>query len=167
MLISLIWAMSLNRVIGKDGSLPWHLPDELAYFRQTTSGKPVIMGRKTFDSVGRKALPKRKNIVISRGEIVEPDVEHTRSIEEAFDLARKTRADECFVLGGSDTYRLSLPFADRLYQTIVHGQVDGDILFPEYDLSNWQVISSKFHPVDDRHAYGFEMQVLERKPAAS
>ena len=87
MLISLIWAMSLNRVIGKDGSLPWHLPDELAYFRQTTSGKPVIMGRKTFDSVGRKALPKRKNIVISRGEIVEPDVEHTRSIEafEAFD----------------------------------------------------------------------------------
>lgn len=120
------------------------------------------MGRKTFDSNGRRAFPKRKNIVISRGTLEESGVIQARSIDEALDKACATGCEECFVIGGSYIYALALPLANRLYQTIVHVELEGDTFFPEFDMANWNLLSSKHHASDSQHLYAFDMQILER-----
>ena len=164
MILSLIAAASDNNVIGKDGGLPWKLPAEMKFFRDTTSGKPVIMGRKTFESIGRP-LPKRRNIVVSReaGLYIE-GCETTTSLEAALALVTHDDVEEAFVIGGEQIYRLALPFADRIYLTQVHMTVEGGTaFFPEFDRSVWQEIRREAHSADDENAVAFTIVVLERK----
>uniref|UniRef100_A0A831U5D2 Dihydrofolate reductase n=1 Tax=Geobacter metallireducens TaxID=28232 RepID=A0A831U5D2_GEOME len=129
MTITIIAAMAGNRVIGKEGRIPWHLPDDLARFRAITMGHPVIMGRRTFDSIGRP-LPGRLNIVLTRREWYAPKgVAVARSLAEALELAGT--AGEVFICGGGQVYREALPLADRIHLTVVHLPFDGDVTFPE------------------------------------
>lgn len=163
MMISLIVAASSNNVIGRDGGLPWHLPDDLRLFKRVTTGKPVIMGRRTFESIG-KPLPDRRNIVMTR----DPDYAATgcevvSSVSEAIDLVGG--ADEVMIIGGGQVYRDFLPRADRIYLTRVQEEVAGDTFFPEIDETAWQLVSSEHHDADDKHRHAFEMMVLERRRA--
>lgn len=160
MKISLIAAMSENRVIGRDGALPWHLPADLARFKSITTGQTVIMGRKTFESVG-KPLPNRRSIVISRnGEYRCEGVVVVHSFDEA--LEHRTGQEEVFVLGGQAIYELALPRADRLYLTLVHASIDGDTYFPPFDPSEWALVEDEPHEADDRHAYAFSFRRYDR-----
>lgn len=133
MKISFIAAISINRVIGRDNKIPWHLSEDLKRFKNLTLGHPVIMGRKTFESIGRP-LPKRINIVITRDESYSPEgVEVTHSIEEAIELAKqKEGSEEIFIIGGGQIYSQSMHLADKLYLTIVDQEVEGDVFFPDY-----------------------------------
>jgi dihydrofolate reductase len=163
MTVSLVVAASTNNVIGRDGELPWHLPDDLRHFKRITTGKPVIMGRRTFESIGRP-LPDRQNIVMTR----DPDYaaegcEVVASVAEAMDVAGD--ADEVMVIGGGQVYRDFLPRADRIYMTRVQAEVQGDTRFPSIDGNTWRLVSSEHHAADDRHRHAFEMMVFERRPA--
>lgn len=134
--ISLVAAMAHNRVIGKEGQMPWHLPGELAYFKEITLGKPIIMGRATFESIGRP-LPGRRNIVISRQpHVLPPTVETAASPQAALDLVKDVA--EVMIIGGGQIYRHFLPQATRLYLTHIELQVDGDTFFPDWHEAQWQ-----------------------------
>ena len=171
--VALIWAMSRNRVIGKDNQLPWHLPDDLRHFKRTTLGAPIIMGRLTFESTGG-ALPGRTNIVVTSGDLggaasdtaKAGNVVLARSIDEALDIGRKQASidgrERCFVCGGQAVYAATLSCADELFVTQVEASVDGDAFFPEFDLNNWQLASEEAHAVDDRHALAFSFQHYTR-----
>ena len=162
MRITLMAAMAENRVIGRDNTLPWHLPEDLARFKRRTEGHVVIMGRRTFESVGRP-LPNRRSIVITRKrDYHPPGAEIARSLEEALERARESKSDEVFILGGAEIYTLALPEVDRLELTIVHADVSGDTFFPECDLSEWTLIDEQRHEADDRHAYAFSFRTYER-----
>ena len=165
MRISLIVAVSQNNVIGRDNQLPWHLPEDLQYFKAVTMGKPLIMGRKTFESIGRP-LPGRANIVITRN----PDwtaegVEIVADIEAAFAFAQKacsvSGGDEVMVIGGEQIYRSCLARSDRLYLTRVEARVEGDAFFPELDEDDWQQVAEKMPEKVEKHAYRF--LILDRK----
>lgn len=160
--VSLIWAMARNRVIGKDNWLPWDLPDELAYFRNTTAGKPVVMGRRTYESVNRP-MPGRLNIVLSRRGFSADGVTVVGTMEEALAVAAGDPADECFVIGGADVYVAAFPHADRLHATFIDAEIEGDTFFPPFDFKGWTVVASEHHPVDARHAYAYEIRVYERE----
>ena len=163
MRVTLIAAMAENRVIGRDNALPWHLPDDLARFKQRTEGHVVIMGRRAFESVGRP-LPNRRSIVITRKhDYHPPGAEIARSLEEALERARETKQDEVFILGGAEIYTVALPEVDRLELTIVHADVSGDTLFPECDLDEWSLIDEQRHEADPRHAYAFSFRTYERR----
>lgn len=156
MRISLIAAKSENGVIGKDNKLPWHLPEDLKYFKKMTLGKPVIMGRKTFESMGSKPLPNRENIVLTRYEgLVLPGCIIVNSVEGA--LAAAGSSAEAMVIGGAEIYSLFLPIADRLYLSIIPQIIDGDSFFPKLDMENWQLVSEEKH-------IGFTTQIFDRKP---
>ncbi len=163
MKVSLVVAMARNGVIGRDGKLPWHLPDDLKRFKATTVGRAVIMGRKTFESIG-KALPNRQNIVITRrGELATATAQGcdvVASLEEA--LARVLVRDECFVIGGGEIYRAALPRADRILLTQVDADVEGDVRFPPFDAKEWTEVACESHPADERHAYAFAIVTLQR-----
>lgn len=135
-IISAIAAMSENRMIGQDNKLPWHVPEDLKHFKDTTRGKPIIMGRKTFESLGCKPLPGRKNIILTRSEnyVVHEGVYVFSKLENAIEEAKKDEKDEVFIGGGEEIYRLAMPLTDRIYLTIIHTTVDGDAKFPEVDL---------------------------------
>jgi dihydrofolate reductase len=167
MKVSLIVAVSRNGVIGLNNQLPWHLPEDLKYFKSVTMGKPLIMGRKTFDSIGRP-LPGRTNIVITRdAEWHAEGVQVAQTLLQAMTLARLACADagaeEIMVIGGEQIYRLTLPVADRLYLTEVQAEVEGDAFFPEYDPDQWQQVSEQLPEKTDTHPYRY--LVLERKPS--
>ena len=160
MKISIIAAMSENRVIGRDGSLPWHLPADLARFKTITTGHTVIMGRKTFESVG-KPLPNRRSIVITRNN----DYQHegvviAHSMDEALDHA--AGEDEVFVLGGQAIYEVAFPRADCLYITIVHATIKGDTYFPTCNLDEWRLVEDDRHEADERHAHAFSFRQYAR-----
>ena len=161
MILSAIWAMTRNRVIGKNGDLPWRLPDDQRFFRRTTLGKPIIMGRKTFDEIGRP-LPKRRNIVLSRRGLDVEGVEVARDLESALALARSDAPEETFIIGGAQIYALALPMLDRLYMTLIDTELEGDTWFPEFDLAGWREVHRTEHPADDRHAWAFTISVFER-----
>ncbi len=161
--ISLIWAMTRNRVIGKDNWLPWDLPDELAFFRRVTSGKPVIMGRRTFESVNRP-MPGRLNVVLSRRGFEAPGVTVVADMDAAFSAAAADPADECFVIGGTELYAVSLPVADRLYATFIDAELDGDTFFPAFDFEGWRMVQCCHHDIDARHAYAYDIRIYERAP---
>lgn len=155
--------MTRNRVIGRDGRLPWNLPDEMAYFRRTTLGKPIVMGRKTFDSHAGKPFPRRTNIVLSRQEQVHHHVRWVNGLDEGIAAARETHANECFVIGGEAIYKVALPIADRLYETVIDADLPGDTYFPTYDETAWTVLSEVRHKSDKRHVYPFRIRLLVRK----
>lgn len=142
--LSIVVAMTPDRVIGKNGGLPWHIPEDLKHFRSVTMGHPIIMGRVTHDSIGR-ALPGRANIVISRrtgARFVGCEV--VDSLEDAIKLARRTGDSEPMIIGGASIYTLALPLCTRIYMTEVKQQVDGDTFFPELDLSQWRESARRF-----------------------
>jgi dihydrofolate reductase len=159
--LSLIVAMTPGRVIGRDNGLPWHLPDDLRRFKAITLGKPVVMGRRTFESIGRP-LPGRRNLVLSRRTDFAPaGVEVVRDLDAAFAAAGD--AAEIMVIGGAEVYALALPRATRLYVTEVHGEVAGDVRFPAIDPADWQEVESVEHPADARHAHAMTFRRLERR----
>lgn len=157
--------MSRNRVIGRDNTLPWKLPDELQYFKEQTLGKPVIMGRKTFESMS-SPLPNRLNIVLTRTKQNLNKVVVVPSLKEALDHAKQhcdeKAIEECFVIGGSSVYAEALPHAQRLYATTVNAAIQGDAYFPEYDESLWKLVHETRHPEDSKHAYSFDIRRFER-----
>ena len=160
-IVSLVVAMAENRVIGRAGGLPWRLPDDLKHFKRLTLDHTVIMGRRTFDEVGRP-LANRRNVVISRNADFHPaGVTVVPSLDEALALAATEK--EVFVVGGGEIYRQALPRADRLYITLIHATVEGDTTFPAIDQSAWALESEQFHPADDRHEYGFTIKELRRR----
>lgn len=160
MRISLIVAASANHVIGAGGKLPWHLPNDFRYFKQTTLGKPVLMGRRTWHSIGQP-LPGRDNIVITRQRDFDaPGATVVRSPAEA--LAKAGSVAEIMVIGGGQIYGLFLDQAERIYLTRVSTHVDGDTFFPEPDSSQWSLASSEPHGADERHEFDYEFRVYDR-----
>jgi dihydrofolate reductase len=158
--VALVVAMAQNGVIGRNGALPWHLPDDLKYFKVVTSGKPVLMGRRTFESIG-KPLPGRRNLVLSRNaSAAAPGVEYVTSVEQARSLA--ARAAELCVIGGAQVYALALPLATRIYLTRVEAVLAGDTYFPLQDFSGWRASEAVAHAADERHAYAMSFVTLER-----
>lgn len=157
----MIAALDRNRAIGRGNALPWHLPDDLKRFKALTLGKPVLMGRRTAESLGR-ALPKRRNLVLTRsGRVPFDGMEAVASLDEAFAIA--DGAEELCVIGGGELYALSLPFASRLHLTHVDTAVEAaDAFFPAYDPTDWRVVSRAEHAADDRHAFAFEFVDYER-----
>ncbi len=165
MILSLVAAVSENRVIGNQNTLPWHLPDDLAHFRRFTLGKPIIMGRKTFESIG-KVLSQRTNIVITRGEgseIQKQGALVAHSVAEALECARRTGADEACIIGGADVYAQTMHIASRLCLTIVHAEVQGDAFFPEISPLEWRETSREEHPADSAHAFPFSFVSYEKR----
>ncbi len=160
-MISIIAAMGKNRELGLEGKLPWHLPDDFKRFKNLTTGHAVIMGRKTFESIG-KPLPQRKNIIITRdAAYAAPGCVVVHSMEEAF----KAAADdtETFVVGGAEIYKLALPYAHKMYLTLVDAAPQADAYFPEFDKSEWTVAQEEPHPSDEKHQYPFVFTVFVRK----
>jgi dihydrofolate reductase len=163
MVLSLLLAASENNVIGKNNQLPWHLPDDLKYFKNLTWGLPILMGRKTFDSIG-KPLPGRKSIVITRDQNWRHDgVAVVHSVEDATRKAESFGAKEIFVIGGAEIFHATLPSANRIYLTRIHHEFDGDVFFPEIDTHNWECTSSRFCAADEKNAFDHTYQVWERK----
>jgi dihydrofolate reductase len=162
-LISLIVAMAQNGVIGRDNSLPWRLPEDLKRFRAFTLGKPILMGRKTFESIGRP-LPERANLVLTRDRGWFADgVIVVHSVAEA--LTQAGASAELVAIGGAEIYRLLLPLARRIYLTHVLADVPGDITFPEFDPTQWADLECSSQPADEEHAYPLTFMTLERRNA--
>jgi dihydrofolate reductase len=159
--IAFVVAFDRNRVIGKDGVLPWRLPDDMRHVRTITMGKPMIMGRRTFDSIG-KPLPGRTSIVLTSDPVFHPDgVLVARTPDEALRLAGD--ASEVIVFGGAAVFAAFLPMADRMYLTEVDTAVEGgDTYFPAFDESEWREVERVDHPRDDRHPFGFRIRTLDR-----
>jgi len=162
----MIVATADNNIIGKDNTMPWHLPADLAYFKKMTLGKPIIMGRKTYESIGRP-LPGRRNIVISRDEsYVAEGIDTVTSVEHALALVDGSDGSqavkEIMVIGGGAIYKHCLPNADRLYVTHIKAKVDGDTQFPNYDNASWQKTSSELRSSDEKNAYDLNFCVYER-----
>jgi len=164
--IALICAMARNRVIGRGNTLPWRLPADLKYFRELTTGHALLMGRKTFESLGRP-LPNRINIVItSQRDYAPVGALVVHSLDEAMALAAthgSPASPELFVIGGENLYAQMLPRADRLYITLVEAEVEGDAWFPQFDQEAWQERECRAHPADDKNPYACVFRVLERK----
>lgn len=159
--LSLIVAMDEGGLIGRENGLPWRLPDDLAFFKRTTMGKPVIMGRKTYESIG-KPLPGRENIVISRqADYRAPGCTVVGGIEEI--STNNTDADELMIMGGSQIYSQSLPLACRLYVTRIHSRFEGDAWFPEVEWSNWSKVRTEYVPADQNNLYRHSFELWVRK----
>lgn len=159
--VSAIVAAAENNAIGKDNELLWHLPNDLRFFKQTTSGHAVIMGRKTYESVG-KPLPNRRNLVVTRQkDYLLEGAEVVHSLEAA--LARCSDETEVFIVGGAEIYRQALPITHRVYLTRVHAELPGDAYFPDLHERDWVLVSEEKHNPDERHAYGYSFQVYERR----
>lgn len=163
MKLSVLAAMGENRVIGCQGELPWRLPAEMKRLRQLTIGHCLLMGRKTWESIGRP-LRKRTSIVITRNAGYEaPGAVVVSDLDAAIVAARERGEVEAFVFGGAEIYALALPLADRLYLTRVHASPPGDVLFPLFAESEWKLVSEVEHPADDRHKYAFSFEEYERR----
>ncbi len=163
MILSLLVAADEQNVIGKDNQLPWHLPNDLKYFKNLTWGLPVVMGRKTFESIG-KPLPGRKNIVITRNKDYRADgVEVVHEIENAIAVARKAGAREVFVIGGAEIFTSVLDKTDRIYLTRIHHRFEGDVYFPPVDEEAWQLVKQHRNQPDEKNKYAHTFQVWERK----
>ncbi|WP_067223032.1 type 3 dihydrofolate reductase [Marinomonas gallaica] len=165
-MLSLIVAMSTNRVIGINNSLPWHLPNDLKYFKQVTMGKPIVMGRNTYESIG-KPLPGRRNIVISRNPDYQPDgVDVVSSLDAAIklgeDICLIDGHEEVMIIGGAQIYALALPRVDRLYITHVDAEVNGDAFFPEVDWDNYEKIGEESFAAEGPNPYDYRFSVYQQ-----
>ncbi len=162
MIISLIVAVSENRGIGRDGRIPWRLRDEQQFFKRVTMGHTLIMGRKTYKSIGRP-LPGRQTIVLTRDpEYIAEGCQVCHALAAALTRAKSQGETEVFIAGGSTLYAESLPQADRLYLTTVHVAVPADTFFPPLDKTEWVAIKTQAHPADERNEHAFTIKVLER-----
>lgn len=164
MIISLVVAAAQNNVIGKNNQLLWHLPNDMRFFKNTTWAMPVIMGRKTFESIGKKPLKGRFNIVVTRSNNVKPEsgeIFLVSSLDEAVKKAEETDCKEVFVIGGGEIYKEILPKADKVYLTRVHSKFDGDTFFPELD-KNWKLNWREDHPTDEKHSFSYSFELWER-----
>ena len=162
MRVSLIVAVSANGTIGRDGGLPWRLSNDLRYFKDVTMGKPIIMGRKTFESIGRP-LPGRPNFVVSRNpHFTAPGVDVFGSLTSAIDAAKSQDAEEAMIIGGAALYEDGLGLADRIYLTEVHAEIDGDVSFPDLSTADWAEISRQRHAAGERDDYDHSFVVLDR-----
>ena len=160
MRLSMIACMAHDRVIGKENQMPWHLPADLKHFKAITMGKPVVMGRRTFDSIGRP-LPGRRNVVISRNPEYQPEgVTRVASIDEA--LALLASEEEVMIIGGGQLYASLLPKADRLYLTLAQLQVEGDTRFPDYQQLQWRELERQIRPADEANSCDLHFVTLER-----
>lgn len=164
MIINLVVAATENNVIGKNNQLLWHLPNDMAFFKNTTWGMPVIMGRKTYESLG-KPLKGRTNIVITSNPAFQPgnDVMTVSSLDEATARAADTDAKECYIIGGGEIFKQSMPVAHQVYMTRVHATLDGDTFFPTIDEKEWIIASSTPFEVDAKHAFAYTFQIWQRK----
>ncbi len=158
MMISLIWAQDKNGLIGAGGKLPWRLPADMTWFKKNTMGKPILMGRKTFDSIGRP-LPGRTNIVITSQEIKIEGCMVVHSLDEAIAVAGKMV--ELMVIGGAQIYKLALPHANRLYITQIHAAFEGDTYFPALDTSEWRKTFHENHEPDEKNIYPYSFRIKE------
>jgi dihydrofolate reductase len=161
--LSLLVAADENNLIGNQNKLPWHLPDDLKYFKNLTWAMPVIMGRKTFESVG-KILPGRQNIIITRNrgwKYQGADVVH--SIEDAIDLAERRSVLEIFIIGGAEIFKTSMDSADRIYMTRIHHVFEGDVYFPEISKDKWALTKEVFREKDEKNLYDHSFQVWEKR----
>ena len=163
MSISLIVAAAENNSIGKNNQLLWHLPNDLKFFKNTTWGMPVIMGRKTFEAVN-KPLPGRFNIVITRQDGWKADgVIVVKDINDALQKAAETNCKEIFIIGGGEIYKQAIEMAGKIYLTRVHANIDGDTFFPAIDENKWQIINNEDFGVDEKHAFAYSFQVWTKK----
>ena len=162
-LISLVAAMAENGTIGRDNSLPWRLPDDLKRFKALTMGKLLLMGRRTYEAIGRP-LPGRTSLVLTRDRDWHAEgVVVVRSLGQALNHARD--AEELVAIGGAEIYRLLMPFARRIHLTLVHAEIPGDTFFPDFDPTQWADVECNSHPADERNTYPFTFVTLERKGA--
>jgi dihydrofolate reductase len=162
MKLSIIVAVAENGVIGHNNQLIWRLPEDLKMFKRLTSGHPIIMGRKTFESIG-KPLPNRTSIIITKN----PDFQiegciTVHSLEEAIEAANEIEENEAFIIGGAEIYRLALPFADKIYLTEVHHTFEGDTFFPAIDKDLWEEVNRIDHDIDEKHLYKYSFVELEK-----
>ena len=163
MRVSMIVAAARNGVIGADGGIPWRLPDDQKFFRRMTTGHTIVIGRKTFDEIG-KALPGRRNLVLTRRAAPEvEDVEFLPDMKSALDAARAAGEDDCFIAGGEAIYREGLAIADRIYLTRVDAEPEGDTFFPDLDETVFECIEREPHPVDERHDHAFVIETWARR----
>jgi dihydrofolate reductase len=154
-MISLLFAMDRNQVIGANNDLPWHLPNDLKFFKEKTTGNTIIMGRKTFDSIGRP-LPNRRNVVLSRKDVPLPTgVELIHDIDTIVRWNNDNPGEEFFVIGGGGLFNQILPFADRMYVTLIDEEFEGDVFFPEFSLEEWQEISREKGLKDEKNPYDY------------
>lgn len=160
--ISLVAAAATNNAIGKDGKMPWHLPNDMKHFKNITWGMPVVMGRKTYESLG-KPLPGRKNIVISRQPSWKAEgIVVVKNIEDALFIAKQSDANEVMVIGGGEIYRAMMDRAKRIYLTRVEAEPEADTFFPSIDPGQWYLVSQKNHEADEKNAYNYSFQIWER-----
>jgi len=157
--LSMIWAMARNRVIGINNSLPWHLPNDLKHFKKVTFGKTVIMGLRTYESLG-KPLPGRRNIVLNFDSLDIPGVEIMTSIQDAIQAVKDE--DEAFIIGGASIYKQFLDKADRLYMTYIDEDVVGDAYFPEFDISKWELVNETPGETNEKNKLKHSFRVYER-----
>lgn len=163
MIVSMIVAAGENNVIGKDGDMPWRLPKDFKYFKQTTIHHPMVMGRKTWVSLGGP-LPERTHIVVTRQEDFRPEgAEVYHSLEKAINFAKTLHDEEIFIIGGGEIYKQGMKFADRIYLTRIHQSFEGDTRFPEVPASEWEMIKDDYQAPDERNTHPFSFQVFERK----
>lgn len=162
-MLSIIVAASENNVIGINNHLPWHLPVDMKYFKDTTMGKPIVMGRKSFEELG-KVLPGRPNIMITRQESYSaPNLYIVPSLEAGIEKAKTFGTEEIFITGGGEIFKMAIKIVDRLYLTRVHAEVSGDTYFPEFDENEWDLVKNERHEIDERHKYALTFQVWDRK----
>ena len=162
--LSIIVAMTRNRVIGKNNQMPWHLPADLAWFRRHTNHKPVIMGRKTFTSIER-ALPNRINIVLSRSPFEYDNVIWKNSFESAVDAVNDF--DEIMIIGGGELFKQYLPIADKLYLTEIQTELEGDTFFPEFNRNDWKIEFEEYRKADENNPYDCRFLILVRHNSLS
>jgi dihydrofolate reductase len=160
MIVSIIVAIGENHAIGKNNQLLWHMPNDLKHFKDITSGRTIIMGRKTFDSVG-KPLPRRRNIVVTRQDITIPGCEVVKSIEDGLALCKDE--DEVFIGGGAEIYKLAMHLTYRIYLTIIHKSFDADTFFPEIDKNEWKEVSREDFEPDEKNPLPYSFITLERR----
>ncbi|MBP7558119.1 MAG: type 3 dihydrofolate reductase [Chitinophagaceae bacterium] len=161
MIISLVVAAANNNVIGKDNQLLWRLPNDMRFFKNVTWGMPVVMGRKTFESL-KEPLKGRKNIVLSRQRLVGENVVVVNSLDDAIFLVKQMDVKEMMVIGGGEIYKLAFEKAKRIYLTRVDAEPEGDTYFPAIDPKVWKLVSQQDHEADAQHAYNYSFQVWER-----
>jgi dihydrofolate reductase len=161
--ISLVVAASENNVIGKNNQLLWHLPRDMKFFKNVTWTMPVVMGRKTFESMGSKPLKGRKNIVITRQPGWKAEgVSVVNSVDAAAALAEQLNYKEIFIIGGGEIYVIAFNRTNKIYMTRVHAELEGDTYFPVIEKNDWTLVSNTDNPVDEKHAYAYSFQLWER-----